>query len=516
MNKIKNIYLLIIAVVSLSVTGCADWLDVDPIDKTLEDKQFSDEQSIDDVLNGFYIGMVDANLYGGQLTTTTIENLAHYYYVPSLTTTANQTDYQGFFNIQTYQYEQSDVEARFENIWSNAYKIILRINVFINNVENNTFLSEGKKALLLGEAHALRAFIHFDLFRLFGPIYAINPSAESIPYNDSELFKPYANLPANEFVQNVLGDISKAKKYLENDPILQIGVAAFNSDLTTIENFDERLRNRRFNIIAVNAFEARVLQYIGRDDDAANAAKQVIDLSAIVVERNNRPIFNWVGLSTVGNSGEFTFLADRNYIFQSEVLFGIENPSMYRNWTNNTVDAVSGRACHIALNHLRNNIFNISSDGSISSHPDIRIRQWKTSAGSESQYYSVKYWGFGLPATNFIYSLQPLIRISEMYYIIAENHARKGEFGLASQTINEVLLQRNFKSEELNDAYTEAEFKTLLEKEYYREFFGEGQAFFFHKRNQSSRIFDSTGGGNYVEIEQKSYVIPLPRKELND
>ena len=517
MNKIKNLYLLIIAVGSLSFASCADWLDVDPIDKTLENKQYSDEQGINDILNGFYIGMANTDLYGGQLTTTTIENLSHYYFIPSLETILNNTDYQSFYDLQTYQYDQSSVESRFENIWKQAYNTILGINVFIKNIEDNTFLTEGKKASILGEAHALRAFIHFDLFRLFGPVYAVNPSAESIPYNDSEIFKPYANLSASEFIQKVTEDISKAKKYLENDPILEVGVAAYSSNLTTVENFDQRLRNRRFNIIAVNAFEARVLQYIGKNDDAANAAKQVIDLSATQVIRNNNPvpIFDWMSLA-LGNNGEFNFLTNRNYIFQSEVLFGIENPSMYRNWTNNTTEASNGRACHVALNHLRSNIFDIKSDGSISSHPDIRIRQWQTSAGDDSQYYSVKYWGFGLSASNLIYSLQPLIRISEMYYIIAENHSKNGDLASASASINEVLLHRNFKTEDLKAVYTEDEFSSLLEKEYYREFFGEGQIFFFHKRKQSSKIFNSTGAAGYVDIEPGAYVIPLPRKELNN
>ncbi|MEI3419970.1 MAG: hypothetical protein V8R91_02295 [Butyricimonas faecihominis] len=47
-------------------------------------------------------------------------------------------------------------------------------------------LNEQEKKVLTGEALALRAFLHLDMLRLFGPVYVKDPSAEAIPYNESD------------------------------------------------------------------------------------------------------------------------------------------------------------------------------------------------------------------------------------------------------------------------------------------------------------------------------------------
>ena len=40
------------------------------------------------------------------------------------------------------------------------------------------------RKMIIGEAMALRAFLHFDMLRLFGPVYKLHPEMESIPYNE--------------------------------------------------------------------------------------------------------------------------------------------------------------------------------------------------------------------------------------------------------------------------------------------------------------------------------------------
>ena len=54
--------------------------------------------------------------------------------------------------------------------WGGFYSSILQINLFINKVEPVTFLPEAKKAYLLGQAYAMRAYYYFHLLRTYGGV----------------------------------------------------------------------------------------------------------------------------------------------------------------------------------------------------------------------------------------------------------------------------------------------------------------------------------------------------------
>lgn len=72
--------------------------------------------------------------------------------------------------------------------WGGLYATIFQVNNFIYQVSNATYLTEEQKSYYLGQAHGLRAFYYFHLYRSFGrvpivtdPMIAINTpsSAES-------------------------------------------------------------------------------------------------------------------------------------------------------------------------------------------------------------------------------------------------------------------------------------------------------------------------------------------------
>ena len=70
---------------------------------------------------------------------------------------------------------------------------------------------------------ALRAMLHFDMLRLFGPVYMNNPENECIPYYLHQ--SPNVNdlLPANKIMEYVIHDLQEAEKALANDPIITKG-----------------------------------------------------------------------------------------------------------------------------------------------------------------------------------------------------------------------------------------------------------------------------------------------------
>lgn len=54
--------------------------------------------------------------------------------------------------------------------WAGFYGPILQINLFIQKVEEISFLSETKKNYLLGQAYAMRAYYYFHLLRTYGGV----------------------------------------------------------------------------------------------------------------------------------------------------------------------------------------------------------------------------------------------------------------------------------------------------------------------------------------------------------
>lgn len=106
------------------------------------------------------------------------------------------------------------------------YTTILNCNVILENLATQQgILSPAETNLMKGELLALRAFLHFDMLRLFGPIYKEDPSALSIPYNESVKIMNLPLLPADSIVHNkIMRDLDEAEKLLAKDPVIPEGL----------------------------------------------------------------------------------------------------------------------------------------------------------------------------------------------------------------------------------------------------------------------------------------------------
>ncbi len=104
----------------------------------------------------------------------------------------------------------------------------------------------------------------------------------------------------------------------------------------------------------------------------------------------------------------------------------------------------------------------------------------------------------------------PLIRLAEMYYIMAEAvglQERNGKDGC--WYLNEVRHARGISRNHDIHAGTEEGLAEALNKEYQKEFFAEGQWFYYLKRNNCSTFYRCPVG------EMTSYyVLPTPDDEL--
>ena len=100
---------------------------------------------------------------------------------------------------------------------------------------------------------------------------------------------------------------------------------------------------------------------------------------------------------------------------------------------------------------------------------------------------------------------QPLIRKTEMYYIIAECEADKTE---QLRVLNIVRFNRG-----LIDLASTVTVNTELQKEYQKEFFGEGQLFYYYKRMGTTSIPNGSAASGNISMNATKYVVPLPLSE---
>jgi hypothetical protein len=193
------------------------------------------------------------------------------------------------------------------------------------------------------------------------------------------------------------------------------------------------------------------------------------------------------------------------------------------------------RSLVVDKHNLEENIlsgYKQSDESEVGNRSDYRDRQWKTSNvidyngasfSRDGSYVSKKYL-YTRPGTdddgNFIYAienLQVLMRISEMYYIQAEAAWKEGRKDDAVKFLNDILDHRGLTSGwHLLITETDSDIQAHIMREYYREFFGEGQVFFYHKRNGSTGMFNGDAGGSSpVSNPKEAYVVPIPDVETN-
>lgn len=473
------------------MAGCNSWLDVESNDKVQEDQVYKTEQGINSVVNGFYMGLAGEHLYGFDMTMSVTEAMAQYY-------TYNSNSPAWLQQIAAHDYIGQEGSTKLNQIWSAYYSQIMDINTFIGRIDGSNAVSSEKKDILKGEAHGLRAYLYFDLLRMFGPVYdSPDSTAVSIPYTDVADGIVKERLPANEIMDKIFGDIKLAEQYLKNDPIKTDGVVGeLTGDVLT--DF-YRVRNKRMNYYAVIGLKARAALYRCNWDLALSAANEIIGTEV------GETVFPWTSRET--------FMTEGDRVFSSEVVFGVYSQKVYDHWKNYFSSAVRTENAYTTLeaNLKGKNMFNYSS-GNFDEYDDWRTRLWPTVSGRTGTRTSNKYeetYTHTSYADYPVRYMQPLLRITELYYIKAEALLNKEQVDDAAALVNTVRNKRGLADVAMANV---AAVHTSLRREYLIELFGEGQAFFYHKRRNLAEMMDANSVSKTVKMDGK-YVIPIPTSE---
>jgi hypothetical protein len=471
MNKY---YYLLLLTLALATGSCKKYLEVQPQGSYTEDQVYANASAMQQALNGLYLDMATNDLYGSNLSNTTIEILGQRYAPP-----ASGSSTENLPAIGNYQYTVQEVRDVFETIWKKAFTTILSTNVFLKNAAkaiDGGVVPAAKGKQLQGEALAIRALLHFDMLRLFGPVYAINSGQQAIPYYAAATGDQNPLLPANKVIDSVLGDLSRAAGLLAADPVISRGVVMERE-------FYYGYRNQRLNYYAVKALQARVLLWAGRGSEARTAA-----LSALEGEK----WFPWLPPAMINGTPQTNPNADR--IFSTEVLFALYTPTMYTNY-NTRFSPSLGDQLVLTSDATRLTQVYESNDN------DYRYNTntWAVTTLSKKTFF--KFADVPSPTATFRF-LQPMIRKSELYYILAETEPNTTQ---ALTYLNTVRYNRN-----LVNITNAAALPDEITKEYKKEFWGEGQLFFYYKRKNVTSV---PSGASSFSNSTPVYVVPLPLSE---
>lgn len=473
-------YIYSIIILALSFSSCADWLDVEPKVNTKEEKIFNSEQGFKEALTGIYIKLTKPALYGKELTYGFIDQLAQRYVSPVQPTVKNNFGSPTFYN-----FKRSSVltDTYTNNIWGQSYNIVANINNLIANIESrgDVIATNGLKDIIHGEALGLRAFIHFDLLRMFGPFYKSNSKSPSIPYRLLFNRDTRTLLTAEQVVNLVLADLKKAEELLKDDAMSIIYPS--NSESFSHANFLSR-RSKRMNKYAVKALMARVYMYKGDKALAKEKANEVINAK----REDGTSIFQFV----VDNS--------KDHLLSKELIFAISMDSKNFQTTIMQSFLLSQFSNTNAGSKERvNEIFDTKVDGT----NDIRMRE----AGGfniTNLFCATKKY----QQDNYSESLNntiPLIRLAEMYYIASE---ATDDLTESAKILSNV---RKARALDVIDSFSNEQDKEFnIEKEYRKEFYAEGQLWYYYKRKEFKKFQFSP----IKEMKEEHYRFSLPDDEI--
>lgn len=460
--KIKILSLLCLV---LSLSSCNKWLDVELIDRVDEDKLFSKASGFDDALAGTYSLMANNNLYGQNLTYGYIDTYAQYYVANS-----------GYEKHLAYDYTESSVKSVHANIWNKMYAVISSANNILRWTDKNgSVLTEQKKNQVKGEAIAIRAFVHFDLIRMFCPDVKISPKRLGIPYNKIFGVSLPPQYTVEECLQLVLNDLNEAETFLANDLITTI---------TPHEIADKNEADKyvaRMNLYTVKAMKARL--YIMRND-----YENAIKFATEVIESNK---FKMLDIADIDQSD-----ANMDILFSDEHIFSLRNKAIPESVDGKFKKKESEGSSTPAILKFTGEALLYEANMN-----DVRFVKW-------FQPGEMIFLKYNKENTKKFFPKIPIIKLSEMYFIIAEASLVENP-DKALECINIIRDHRirgNKHWQYLTDEFIFTEMK--------RDFLAEGQIWFAYKR--LNKAIPAGGVTGDIPPSNQIFVFPIPIKEIEN
>ena len=277
----RKIYytLLSLGMVATIFSSCSDWLDVRPSDEIKEEFLFETGNGYRTALNGIYRKLSTQDLYGQNLSWGLVDALGEVY---DLSASGDIGGGKAMKKASKRLFKDIDLVPTTNAMWEAAWNIVANCNNLAQQVEGADttlfYKGEEERNMIWGEAIALRAYIQFDLLRLYAPALSANPGERTfIPYVDE--YPAYVNnkQTVGYCLDHVINDLKKAQDLLK--PIDEAKSFGVRERLEFIASGEERFlleRGYRLNYYAITALLARVYLYAGNLDMAYDEAMKII------------------------------------------------------------------------------------------------------------------------------------------------------------------------------------------------------------------------------------------------
>jgi len=258
MKKIyKTKYLLTVLIAVWVLYACEDFVAIDsPRNEISEETVFTTDETALAAMNGVYIIMNSLN----QQFDSGLE----------VFTGLASDELDNFSNNMEYEEVNSneiipDNGILLNNFWRNAYQIINNANGVIEGMRNNDDLTPVLRDQLLIEALFVRAYVHFYLVNLFGPVPYIHTT-------DVETNNRSSRMTEAVVYENILTDLNEAGIFAE--------ALSFSGDQTV-----------RPTVWAVTALMARTYLYTEQWALAEEMATNLIEDGAFLLENDLNEVF---------------------------------------------------------------------------------------------------------------------------------------------------------------------------------------------------------------------------------
>ncbi|WP_140939007.1 RagB/SusD family nutrient uptake outer membrane protein [Sphingobacterium lumbrici] len=505
-NRLLSFTLLLF--ILLFASSCEKWLDVQPRTKVKSDVLLETEQGYKDALLGAYTLLTPESLYGRELSFGFFDALAKFYEQ----TSTQYRDLAAGNNQNLYTFPT--VKPRIDQFWNGLYNVQANVNNILDHIDADKNKFTGSNyAIIKGEALALRAFIHLELFKIFASNDELSLEQPAIPYVKSLSTKITPSSTGLEVLNYITEDLTDAATYLQSDPITKGQKKSADEFLND--------RNLRLNYYAVKGLLARAYLWQNDYSKALAAAREVM--------LAGNQIFPWIKSENLINSDN----KQQDLTFSTEHLFALNVfnlQTIANNWfTGATSDRqltkrgriASGASVTYYYEGLFENTHTVTTGATdyrflIIADPNI------VASDASSNYYVLKKYYQPAGYNPDFAARIPLIRRSEMNYIAAEcilNLNEAADFPTAIGYLNEVRQHRGITTDLVSNLPA-ASIRIEITKEYWKEFQGEGQFFFYAKRNRSVPVnFPTTATfagewANYGSLPAALWVLPKPDNEI--
>lgn len=494
-------YLLYILSACLLIS-CNEWLDVKSETEDKEEDIFAKQSGFKSALTGIYMSLADRSIYGESLTMSDIEEMACLWYCDDFEKNP------AYYYLRKHEYTNDYAKDNVKAIYRQLFFTITQINVLLKNLDQHDEAiraNQQLKAVIEGEALALRALCQFDVLRLFGQLPAGMGTREvKLPYSYTTAINDIPNYYGYEdYVERLEADMARSLALLgEYDPALDYSLSQLNyaSQVQLEEDF-YLYRRTRLNYWAVKALQARMDLYLGHADRAYAEAMEVINATTTS------------GYSVVTLNADAD-LENAYYTLPSEQLFALSKYNIFSYTNSLMLGKASSKVIpnqHLAMSQ---EMFGELFKGTDISANNRYLKLWnKTATTSQglvfpclSKYYHNEADG---AASMVAQTLIPMLRLSEMYLVAMETAPSVAEANALFYTYmrdHKIIAQKETFS-------TMSEVKEEVIKEYRRELIGEGQMFFTYKRLFSKDMLWRDADD---VITESDYIVPLPDTEYEN